>query len=384
MNTDIRDLPKLIKIKDPRSVWAVVSLIAAIVACGVVSRLLVLSFIERDLVQGNLDATRARIVQMQGMQGSNPEALRRRIAERRAELQELLAGFATTQQVDDEIGRYYQYATELGTQLVRMEAMLSTPEEESQSAYRVQRFLLEVRGELPQLLRFLGRISNVPYRGLIVDNIAIRPDGAGGATNGGIANADLAVYASDLVTGTAPIPQEVAPAPTEVVAPSDNISEIEAFMRRAIADRDWAAAVAHGRHILRLDPSRQDIVRALYQVHLQWGQALSAAGHVAEARQQYREALILMPEGQEAQEGLLALATPTPGPVGAIPKASPIAALPEPTATPQAALAYTVRQGDTLSSVAARHGTTVSALTQANNLDGTTIIVGQQLATPGR
>jgi tetratricopeptide (TPR) repeat protein len=323
MNTDIRDIPKLIRVKDPRSVWAVVCLVIAIALFGIVSRLLIMSIIERDLLQGDLDATRARIVQIQGMQGTNPETLRQRIEERRQELQEVLAGFPTTQQVDEEIGRYYQYAGELGTQLVRMEAMLNTPEEEGQSAYRVQRFLLGVRGEMPQLLRFLGRITNVPYRGLVLDAIAIRPDnalgGAGGGAVSAIANADLAVYASDLVSGTAPIPQEVAPAPTATLGQSDNISEIEAFMRRAIADQDWAAAVAHGRHILQLDPGRQDIVRALYQAHLSWGRALAAAGQVAEAQQQYNEALTLVPDGQEAQDALRALGTPTPAPAGLVP-----------------------------------------------------------------
>jgi len=393
MNTDIRDLPKLIRIKDPRSVWAIVSLVAAIVLFVIVSRQLVLSIIERDMLQSDLEATRTRIEQVQQVQGMDPDVLRQRIADRRRELQEVLAGLATTQQIDEEIGRYYQYASELGTQLVRMEAMLNTPEEEAQLAYRVQRFLLGVRGEFPQLLRFLGRVSNVPYRGVILDAIAIRPDSAYGDA---IANADLTIYASDLASSTAPIPEDATPAPTATLGASDNINEIEAFMRRAIADQDWAAAVAHGRHILQLDPSRQDIVRTLYQAHVSWARALAAAGQVAEARQQYDEALTLVPEGQEAQDGLRALGTPTPAASGAAgageatdgePLAHPVATAPPivmPTpALPTPTIAYTVRYGDTLTSIAARHGTTVAALTEANNLSGVTIYIGQQLVIPG-
>ena len=387
MITDIRELPKRIKAADPRSVWGVVSLIAAIIALAIVARLLVVSAIERDHLQGDLDATRARIAQLQTTQETDPEVLHRRIEDARHELRAVLAGFPTTQQADDEIGRYAQYASELGTQLVRLEAMLSAPEDEVQPAYREQRFLLGVRGDMPQLLRFLGRVSNVPYRGLVVDNITIRPDGAVGDATDGMANADLAVYASGLAIAAAPFPEQAAAPPTDTAGQSDNISEIEAFMWRAIADQDWAAATAHGRHILQIDPGRQDSVRALYHVHLNWGRALAAAGLVAEAQQQFTEALALVPGGQEAleaQEGLLALATPTPGPAGAIPRASPLAALPEPTAGPPLALTYTVRHGDTLSSIAARHGSTVAAVMQANNLGNATIYAGQQLVIPGQ
>lgn len=393
MNTDIRDLPKLLKIKDPRSVWAVLSLVVAMAAFAIVARMLVMSTIQRDMLREDVNATRARIAQVQATQGVDPEALRQRIAERRAALHEVLAGLPTTQQVDDEIGRYYQYANELGAQLVRMEAIANAPEAASLSAYREQRFLLGLRGELPRLLRFLGRISNVPYRGVIVDNIAIGPDVADGATDA-VASADLAMFAAHVALDTTPIPiqEVVSPAPTAIVGQSDNISELEALMRRAMADQDWATAVAHGRHILLLDPSRQEIVQTLYHAHLNWGRALAAAGRVAEAQQQYNEALMLMPNGQEAQEGLAALATPTPGPAGAIPKASPIAALPQSTAPapsplptptgPAGGFTYTVTFGDTLSSVAARHGTTVPALMQANNLASSVIYPGQQLVIP--
>ena len=190
MITDIRELPKRIKAADPRSVWGVVSLIAAIIALAIVARLLVVSAIERDHLQGDLDATRARIAQLQATQETDPSVLRRRIEEAQHELRAVLAGFPTTQQADDEIGRYAQYASELGTQLVRLEAMMRAPEDEVQPAYREQRFLLGVRGDMPQLLRFLGRVSNVPYRGLVVDNITIRPGGAVGDAADGMANAD--------------------------------------------------------------------------------------------------------------------------------------------------------------------------------------------------
>jgi LysM repeat protein len=45
--------------------------------------------------------------------------------------------------------------------------------------------------------------------------------------------------------------------------------------------------------------------------------------------------------------------------------------------------AYTVQRGDTLSAIAARYGTTVAAIMQANGLHSSIIYVGQRLAIPG-
>ena len=47
------------------------------------------------------------------------------------------------------------------------------------------------------------------------------------------------------------------------------------------------------------------------------------------------------------------------------------------------AVSYTVKQGDTLSSIAQAHGSTVSSLKAANGLSGDAIRVGQQLKVPG-
>jgi uncharacterized protein YgiM (DUF1202 family) len=55
-----------------------------------------------------------------------------------------------------------------------------------------------------------------------------------------------------------------------------------------------------------------------------------------------------------------------------------------PPQSPRAAdsITYTVARGDTLSSIAARFGSTVPAIQQANRLQGTSIYVGQRLVIP--
>lgn len=54
----------------------------------------------------------------------------------------------------------------------------------------------------------------------------------------------------------------------------------------------------------------------------------------------------------------------------------------QPTATPIGTVIYTVVPGDTLSGIARRYGTTVSAIMAANGLTGTIIYPGQQLKIP--
>lgn len=68
--------------------------------------------------------------------------------------------------------------------------------------------------------------------------------------------------------------------------------------------------------------------------------------------------------------------------------AAPAPAAPKPSA-PAAALkpaegaTYVVQAGDSLTRIASRHGTSVQALRQANNLTGDKILVGQKLVIPG-
>lgn len=62
------------------------------------------------------------------------------------------------------------------------------------------------------------------------------------------------------------------------------------------------------------------------------------------------------------------------------PKPKPVAAKPKP--KKPATVRYTVRKGDSLSVIAARNGTSVSALQRANNIKGSLIRPGQALVIP--
>jgi len=63
--------------------------------------------------------------------------------------------------------------------------------------------------------------------------------------------------------------------------------------------------------------------------------------------------------------------------------ASQQASAPANKSAPSAGSVYTVQAGDTLSSIAKRHGTSSAAIKQANGLDGGLIRIGQKLTVPG-
>jgi nucleoid-associated protein YgaU len=74
---------------------------------------------------------------------------------------------------------------------------------------------------------------------------------------------------------------------------------------------------------------------------------------------------------------------PTDEPTGLPPSPTPSATrLPTEAPASEAPQTYTVKQGDTLSAIATRFGTSVSAIQAANGLDSDVINVGQELVIP--
>jgi LysM repeat protein len=94
-------------------------------------------------------------------------------------------------------------------------------------------------------------------------------------------------------------------------------------------------------------------------------------------------AMVTPPPGAPAAAVVPTEVTPPPPvPVTPIATAPAIETKPAVAFAPKATSNYTVVKGDTLSGIAHKNGTTVTALKQANNLGGDTIRVGQKLVIP--
>lgn len=135
---------------------------------------------------------------------------------------------------------------------------------------------------------------------------------------------------------------------------------------------NWAEAITLLEQLRTFEPERAEWNEKLYAALVNYGYQLMEAGENQAAKEAFGRALDLNPAGVEAQEGLRLLSgDPTPVP--------PTPVL---TATEPAPTIYTVRQGDTLYSIARRFGVTLEALMAANDLSDYNISVGQQLRIP--
>lgn len=213
MNMDVQDLVKRIKIRDPFSAGVIAALAVALILFAIVLSSLLRATSQSRELQSDLDTTRDAIEQIRSIQAANPENMRQRIAEAQAELQALLAGFPTKEQAAAELARYYEYAAQYDTQLVRTEAMMLRPEEQAETTYQVQRFLIEARGNVPNLMRFMAKVSSGSYRTFVLDSISIR------ASSPAVASADLAVFSSNISVSGAITPS-VGVTPTMAVSPT--------------------------------------------------------------------------------------------------------------------------------------------------------------------
>ena len=299
MNQDVGELLKRIQIGNPLIVGAIASLVLVLVLSGITLPAFIRGRQDQSVLREQYESARARLEQLEGLQSAQPEQLRQRLAEQQAKLATALQGFPTKDQVSAEMTRYYQYASETGAQLVRLEAVLSPPEEVDQPGYDVQRFVIEARGKADAILRFFSNVGGGPFPTLMLDNINVMQDGP--ATGEG----DLTIYSS--AVGSAEMGEVVPEGTPGASTESSEILQLETLMQHAIAQKDWAAAVAHGRHILELAPGRQNVIDMLYGARVSWAAQLAAEGNTSQAREQYEEALQLVPDGQEALEGLQAL-----------------------------------------------------------------------------
>ena len=403
MNRDIKDLFARVKFPDMARVGAIVSLV---VALGLFAMVMVSWFRvearQRDIREEHA-STVAAIDQIQRSQKTTPDDLRSRIAEAQSQLQAVLDGFPRADRATAKLSAYYGAANSFDAELLRMEGA-PVEQRDARALYNVERFALQARGTVANLLYFIKYLAEDSYQTFLFDDLVIYPDGPA------IAELQLAVYSSKLGQKAGPdqtawpqLLETTAPPQVQSTIDPTEVNRLEAVMEGALSLGDWDTAMAYATRLLALAPDHPEAMEALYQAHMAKGRALVSEGRTSEAEQQFLASLEVAPGDEAAMAELGALQmTPTPLPTQGsvstplpLPEESatptpqetstevPPTETPEETATPPG-FVYIVQPWDSLRSIAERYSTTVEDLMLANDLAGRDIVVGQELIIPGR
>lgn len=173
--------------------------------------------------------------------------------------------------------------------------------------------------------------------------------------------------------------------PTATLTQAERLAQLMLQIDAAWSASDWPLVLNLIEQVIAIDPTYDDIQNKKYYALLNYGWQLLTQGRCTESLTQFRQALLLKPDGEEARLGLEAVArycviptptsTPTPGPTPP----------PTPTPPPQTVgqpFQYVVKKGDTLYSLAKRYGTTVQAIMQINGRMTTALREGETIWIP--
>jgi tetratricopeptide (TPR) repeat protein len=295
MNTDVKDIFKRIKLRNPVAAAGIGLLIIAVVAFVLAAVSLGRNLLAASQAQADLAVVEDGIGQIMSLQTANPASLQAQIAEVDAQIAERLAGFPTSAEASDEAARFYEYAMQTDVQVISIEPLRSMPEEEAQDAYAVQRYYVVAQGAVPGLLRFVGRLGSRPVATLRLTDVAIYQ------SDGGRADIDLIVYASD---------RAISAKEGDAASDAATVADLEKQASEARDAGDWEAVVKYASRILESEPVHVEASLWLYEAYVAWGEELEAADLIELAREKFEAALDLRPEGQEALLGLERLSSP--------------------------------------------------------------------------
>ncbi|MBC7255517.1 MAG: LysM peptidoglycan-binding domain-containing protein [Chloroflexi bacterium] len=179
----------------------------------------------------------------------------------------------------------------------------------------------------------------------------------------------------------------VTPSPTATLTQAERLTQLMLQIDAAWHASDWPLVLSLIEQVIAIDPTYDDIQNKKYYALLNYGWQLLTQGRCTESLSQFRQALLIKPDGEEARLGLEAVAhyctipvptstpTPPPGPPP-FPTPTPI---PQPVSQP---FQYVVQKGDTLYSLAKRYGTTVQAIMQINGMMSSALREGETIWIP--
>ena len=297
---------------------------------------------------------------------SNLNQIQAQIEQAQQLLAENSSLFLTEPEAGELLDALYQYATASGVELIDLQAQpLPDGGNSSQkSVVDLRLFRLQVSGELGLLLDFVTRFKETAVPSVNIINLSATEAGESGSLL-----LDLALYTSPYAAGDAITALQNVPLPTPIPQPTVVATETAVSLSQADqlaqqldaqwAIEEWPAVIATIDQLLKIDPAYPNMFDKLYAARVNNGYRLTEQGLIAAARFEFELALAVRPNGGEALAALQAL-------VG----------------LGETAVQYEVLGGDTLFSIATRHGVTVDALRAANGLNSNAISPGQILIIP--
>jgi LysM repeat protein len=260
--------------------------------------------------------------------------------------------------------------------------------------YDVEAFRLQVKGEVENLLRFISRVhETIDFKSFVISNVSIVPH-----EDAHLLTMDIALYTSLYASegvSTSPViegalgakePVQVNyPTAQPTVEETQSPSLIERESYKSPRPQSWPThwpwpppgeGEAPGTVPQSELPPHEELHvvqegETLLSIALRHGSSVEAivtANHLENGRFHVGQHL-RVPVYDGATHSPEATRTPSPAPAS-------------PTLEPPGVETYTVKQGDTLSGIARRFGTSVKELMRLNDLGQTQIYVGQILQIP--
>lgn len=179
----------------------------------------------------------------------------------------------------------------------------------------------------------------------------------------------------------------ITPSPTATLTQEERLTQLMLQIEAAWSASDWPLVLNLIEQVIAIDPTYDEIQDKKYYALLNYGWQLLTQGRCTESLNQFRQAILIKPAGEEARLGLEAVSRycviPTPTSTPTLPpEPTP---LPTPTPPPQTVsqpFRYVVQRGDTLYSLAKRYGTTVQAIMQINGKMTTALREGETILIP--
>ncbi len=352
------------------SVAAIVVL--AVVSAGylifIVSNLLPRWTQHQELVT-QVQAAEQNMRQAEQSQDNVAAALPGQINQAQEQLQQTADTFLNESQAAAILDNIYQYAVLSGVEVADLQALPPTAENK-EALYDERAFSLQVNGTVPQLMDFVGRIQEVALPSVHLDNLVVTE-----LEDRALLTMNLHLYTSpfsqgDVLTEAEEENEETAvPLPLLTPTPVNPADALVAQLDAPWAAGDWPTVITLIEQIVAINPDYPDMRTKLYAAYVNYGYQLAQDGQAEAARAAFAQAVVLQPDGAEALAGLQSVTDPPPDPVDP----------PDPASGPQT---YTVSRGDTLFSIAQRHGVTVNAIRMANGLTSDIIHAGQTLIIP--